>query len=101
MEDKLKEETFDEKLLGILVENCQFVDECKRHCNREDRVCCYGISAKAISESFPKLAREKGWFQEEADWCGKLIDAGWIPPEEVTMGKWVKLADNQDLPLPK
>ena len=26
--------------------------------------------------------REAGYFQEEAEWIGKLVEEGWIPPEE-------------------
>ena len=42
--------------------------------------------------------KEAGYFQEEADWIGILLKRGWIPPEEVKMGRWVKLAEDQSLP---
>ena len=34
---------------------------------------------------------------EEAELLGKLVDKGWIPPEEAK--NYVKLADDQNLPV--
>lgn len=44
------------------------------------------------------LIKEAGWFQEEAELVGRLLDRGWVPPEEIRMKRWVKLADDQSLP---
>ena len=38
-----------------------------------------------------------GYFQEEADLVGRLLDRGWIPPAEAK--NYVKLADDQSLPI--
>ncbi len=56
---------------------------------------------KGVAEG-RKLERARmlkaGYFQEEAEWIGKLLDEGWIPAEEVKMGRWVKLEKDQTLP---
>jgi predicted Rossmann fold nucleotide-binding protein DprA/Smf involved in DNA uptake len=40
-----------------------------------------------IKSSFPSLAKEMGYFQEEAEWIGELIEKGWIPPPKQVGGK--------------
>lgn len=40
-----------------------------------------------VKEALPELAKEAGYFQEEADWIGSLLKKGWIPPAENLIGQ--------------
>jgi len=55
---------------------------------------CYFIVDWFTKEALPELAKEAGYFQEEAEWLGKLVDEGWIPPEKAK--KYVQLVYNPD-----
>ncbi len=70
MDDELREKIVKRIAYG----ECQVCNACGADIDVDD--------PGAVADDVFALIKEAGYFQEEAEWIGKLLKEGWIPPAE-------------------
>lgn len=87
-QEKIEQELLEKIASRVASSRCEVCNDCGATISTDN--------PDTVALEILALIKQAGYFQEEAEWIGKLVEEGWIPPEEAK--RYVKLAEDQTLP---